>query len=482
MKTFCNHRQAFLDGDDSPSEYLERCLNVIREREPVVQAWEAMDIEGARRSAAEATERYKAGKPISSIDGMPMGVKDLDKMRGLPTAEGVAGYQPENDVEDAPCVEALRRAGAVLLGKLTATELGKSGPAKTRNPFNPRHTPGGSSSGSAAAIGAGMLPAAIGSNGGGSLLRPAGFCGHFGIKPTTGVLRQEVSSNISCLGVHAGSIEDMWHVLYETARRSGGEPGEPGLFGPKNAPCGRCPSRVIIMESPGWPTVDADTREAFEALLEQLRSNDVTVVTRKDDPAVEAFEQILERAEEIVYTTLTFEGRWSFENAVRRFKISELNLEHLERARKVTIDDYRRALDLQATALRRFSSLSGIGDVLLSPTSLGPAPVVGSANETERSTEAGDPGRAIQTSYNGNPAFNLCAAAVRAPAVTLPLMAIRGLPVGLQVMGQRHEDYRVVDVASWMNQNLTPVLKGAAPYHENNEEDVIPNRHHYVGL
>ncbi|MGV3549385.1 amidase [Rhizobium sp.] len=457
LMTFSDHRQKFLDGNDSPSEYLERCLAVIRDREPAVQAWEAMDVEGARRTAAEATERYRAGNPISSIDGIPIGIKDLDKMRGLPTTYGIAGHRPQNDDEDAPCVAALRRAGAVLLGKLTATELGKSGPAKSRNPFDILHTPGGSSSGSAAAIGAGMLPAAIGSNGGGSLLRPAGFCGHFGIKPTTGVLRQETSSHISCLGVHAGSIEDMWHVLYEMARRSGGEPGEPGLYGPAHAPAGSKPSRVIIMESPGWKMVEAGTRLAFENILEQLRSRDIAVISRHDDPAVEAFEQILERAEEIVYTTLTFENRWSFENSVLKFKLSDLNVEHLDRTRKVTIDDYRRALDLQATATRRFSALAGVGDLLISPTSLGPAPLVGGVNRTLKAAETGDPGKAIQTSYNGDPAFNLCAAALRAPAITLPLMAVGGLPVGLQLMAQRHDDYRLVAAGAWMTQAIMPV-------------------------
>src|SRR3954468_24617099 len=157
-----DHLPAFRDGTDTPRAYLERCLATTAEREPVVQAWAAMNPAGPREAADASTTRWQAGRPLSPIDGMPIGIKDLLETRDMPTEMGCRGMRGNFPKRDNAAVWALRQAGAVVLGKTVTTELGGSHPGPTTNPFAPGHTPGGSSSGSAAAVGARMVPAAIG--------------------------------------------------------------------------------------------------------------------------------------------------------------------------------------------------------------------------------------------------------------------------------------------------------------------------------
>src|SRR3546814_123250 len=161
---------------------------------------------GAMAAAEASDRRWRDGTPLSPIDGMPVGVKDLYMTRDMPTQMGSPLYAGRSTGEDSACVQALRLAGAVVLGKTVTTELGFSHPGPTTNPFDPARTPGGSSSGSAAAVGAGMVPAAIGSQVVGSVIRPAGFCANTAIKPTLGALHRGERQGLSHshLGVHAG--------------------------------------------------------------------------------------------------------------------------------------------------------------------------------------------------------------------------------------------------------------------------------------
>jgi Amidase len=144
----------FRDGSDTPRAYLERCLAVIADREPVVKAWVVLNVSGAREAADASTDRYRQGHPISPIDGMPIGIKDLIETKDMPTGHGCAAFAGNDTRRDSAIVRALRDAGAVILGKTVTTEMGGAFPGPTTNPFDPERTPGGSSSGSAAAIGA----------------------------------------------------------------------------------------------------------------------------------------------------------------------------------------------------------------------------------------------------------------------------------------------------------------------------------------
>src|ERR1700704_6112705 len=184
--TFHAAPRRFTDGNDSPRAYLERCLETIAQREPVVKALVATNEAGARAAADASAARWKAGKPLSPIDGMPVGIKDLLETRDMPTEMGCAAMRGNFPKRDNAGVWALRQAGALILAKTVTAELGGSQPGPTTNPFDPKRTPGGSSSGSAAAVGANMVPVAIGTQVGGSIIRPAAYCGNFALKPTQG--------------------------------------------------------------------------------------------------------------------------------------------------------------------------------------------------------------------------------------------------------------------------------------------------------
>ena len=171
-------------GELSAEQLVRDCLARIAEREPAVQAWESLDEEGALREARRI-DRLRERPPLG---GLPVGIKDLIDTKDLPTSYGSPIHRGHRPAADAECVRRLREAGAIVLGKTVTTEFAVYTPGKTRNPRDPARTPGGSSSGSASAVADGMVPAALGSQTAGSVIRPASFCGVIGFKPSHGVI------------------------------------------------------------------------------------------------------------------------------------------------------------------------------------------------------------------------------------------------------------------------------------------------------
>jgi Asp-tRNA(Asn)/Glu-tRNA(Gln) amidotransferase A subunit family amidase len=265
--TFHDAARRFAEGADTPRAYLERCLETIAAREPVVRAFAALNEAGAREAADASAARWRAGRPLSAIDGMPVGVKDLLETRDVPTQMGCEAFRGNLPKRDNAAVWALREAGAVVLGKTVTAELGGSEPGPTTNPFDRSRTPGGSSSGSAAAVAAGMVPAAIGTQVLGSIIRPASYCGNVALKPSQGAISrgERQATSQSTHGVHANCAEDMWQVAIEIAARAGGDRGCMGLMGPPAAPFPIRPERLIVAETAGWSALDAASRAAFEA-------------------------------------------------------------------------------------------------------------------------------------------------------------------------------------------------------------------------
>ncbi|MGA2395325.1 MAG: amidase, partial [Candidatus Lustribacter sp.] len=210
--------EAFRAGSDTPRALLERCIAVIDAREREVMAFEYLDLAGARRAADASTERYARGTPLSSIDGLPVGVKDIIETADMPTGMGSPLFAGYRGGRDAASVVALREAGAVIVGKTVTTEFASQVAGKTHNPWDLARTPGGSSSGSAAAVACGMLRAGLGTQVIGSILRPASYCGCVGYKPTVGGINRGGSldpHSQSTHGVLAASLGDAWRVARE---------------------------------------------------------------------------------------------------------------------------------------------------------------------------------------------------------------------------------------------------------------------------
>lgn len=447
--TFHDAVPRFLEGHDTPRAFLERCLEVIAAREPVVRAWVTINAAGARAAADAATARYRAGRPLSTIDGMPIGIKDLLQTKDMPTEQGTPLLKGAETKTDSASVLALRQAGAVVLGKTVTTELGMSHPGPTTNPFNPDHTPGGSSSGSAAAIGAAMVPATLGTQVVGSIIRPAGFCANTAIKPTFGAIHrgERLGFSQSHIGVHAGCLQDMWAVAFEMSQHAGGDPGHPGLYGEVAPRPARKPLRLIVMEAEGWTQTDSRTMGAFEKILGQLRDAGVTILRRTDSPLIECFEQTIGESLALCRDLCGYELRWTLENLIDRFGsgLSESMMARLDLARSMSIDDYRVALLKREEARRAFAAIGGLTDALISLSSVGPAPRM----------EHGAKDSGV-THTTGLPAFNAATSVLGCPAITLPLLAVNGLPVGVQVIGQPHTDAALTGTAAWLTANIAP--------------------------
>jgi Asp-tRNA(Asn)/Glu-tRNA(Gln) amidotransferase A subunit family amidase len=449
--TFHDAASRFRDGSDTPRAYLERCLETVAEREPLVQAFAVLNPAGARAAADESATRWKEGRPRSPIDGLPIGIKDLLETKDMPTQMGCAAYRGNFPRRDNAAVWALRQAGAVIVGKTVTAELGGAHPGPTTNPFDPARTPGGSSSGSAAAVAARMLPAAIGTQVGGSIIRPAAFCGNVALKPTQGGINrgERQATSMSTHGVHAGSIEDMWQVAIEIARRAGGDRGWPGLFGPPAPPPAARPARLIVLETEGWATLGAGSRAAFEALLEALRRAGVMLLARRDHPWIEALEQAIADGRAVCSAITSWESRWAMRNLVDQDPdgVSARAKATLDKAEAMTPDDYRAALMERAAAQLRHAALAPLADAIVTLSCPGPAPLW-----------SGDvPGQPLAPRPTGDFVFNAPSSMLFAPAVTMPLLAVGGLPVGVQLMGQQHEDARVTAMARWVLEAIAPV-------------------------
>jgi Asp-tRNA(Asn)/Glu-tRNA(Gln) amidotransferase A subunit family amidase len=430
----------FREGTDTPRAYLERRLATIAEREPVVRAFAALNEEGARQAADASAERWKAGRPLSAIDGMVMGIKDLLETKDMPTQMGCQAFCGNFPRRDNAAVWALREAGAVILAKTVTAELGGAEPGPTTNPFDASCTPGGSSSGSAAAVAARMVPAAIGTQVGGSIIRPAAFCGNVALKPTQGAINrgERQATSMSTHGVHAGSIEDMWLVAMEIASRAGGDRGCLGLFGPPRAPAARNPEQLIVLETAGWAGVDAASKSAFEQVLRDLERRGVRLIGRASHPLVEKLETAIADAAAVCSAITAWENRWWQRNLLDQFPqgVSDRTKAALAKAEAMSVNDYRAALMDREAAQLSHARVAPLADAVITLACPGPAP--------QWSNDASNP------RPTGDPVFNYPSSMLFAPAVSVPLMAVRGMPVGVQLMGQQHNDGRLTAMARWL--------------------------------
>lgn len=449
---FTSHTASFLDGTDSPSAYLERCIDVIGEREKVVQAFAATNFPAARASAKESTARWQAGAPLSSIDGMPIGIKDLLETNDMPTEQGSAAFRGNFPKRDNAAVWALREAGAVIIGKTVTAELGGSHPGPTTNPFDATRTPGGSSSGSAAAVAAGMVPAAIGTQVGGSIIRPAGYCGNVALKPSQGGINrgERQATSMSTHGVHANSIHDMWHVAIEIAKRAGGDRGAPGLTGPDDTPGPYAPQRIAVLETEGFGEIDELTRRTFLDMIDTIARCGVEIVTRRDHPLVETMEQSVREARRFGGRITAWENHWAQRTLVEQFPddVSERIKRTVRMANEMTPSDYRDLLRERDIAQAAHRSLNGFVDAMVTLSCPGPA----------HEWHGDVPGEPLAPRPTGDAVFNMPSSVLFAPAVTVPLLGIGGMPVGMQFMGQIGEDTRMTGIARWAIETLTPIV------------------------
>ena len=441
----------FQSFKSTPRKYLEKCLEQIAIKEHEVKAFVTLKIETARQQADESTQRWMEGRQLSVIDGMPIGIKDLIETFDMPTQMGCEAYNGYSPGNDNALVWALREAGCIVIGKTVTAELGGAHPGPTKNPFDLTRTPGGSSSGSAAAVAAGMVPVAIGSQVGGSIIRPAGYCGNFALKPSQGGLHrgERQTTSMSTHGPHAGSIEDMWQVAIEIAKRTGGDPGYLGLHGPSTPPQSIKPKSLIFLETEGWVSVDDKTKEAFAQFLETCEKNKITICKRKSSMLVEELEAKIHNASEIANSITSWENRWGYRNLINKTpeKVSERLKNTLKKAEAMTPEMYQHFILQRAYIRQAHKMCAPAADAIVTLSCPGPAP------KWSGDTDGG----ALVARPTGDPVFNFASSLMGAPCVTIPMLSVNNLPVGIQIITQPEEDARATSYARWIHKNLPPV-------------------------
>jgi Asp-tRNA(Asn)/Glu-tRNA(Gln) amidotransferase A subunit family amidase len=428
------------EGKLSAEELTRACLARIEAREPEVRAWAFLDPEHALRQARAADEQRKRGRPLGPLHGMPVGVKDIVDTADMPTENGTVLHAGRRPRQDATLVSLLRAAGAVILGKTVTTELAVYAPNKTRNPHNPEHTPGGSSSGSAAAVADGMVPLAIGTQTNGSVIRPASFCGVYGFKPShgliprTGVLAQ--SPPLDTVGVMAADLEGLAFLAEPLMAFDAKDPASqprarPQLLEVLRAPP-PVPPRLAFVRSPVWDQAAEDTKAGFAELVEALgeRVEEVALSASFDD-AIEIHRTIME-------ADLAKSFAREYERG--RDQLSARLREMIERGQAVRAVDYNRAVARIATLNAILAEFFASYDAILTPAAPGEAP--------------------SGLGATGSPVFCTIWTLCGTPAVTLPLLTgASGLPIGVQLVGEKGDDARLLRTAGW----LIETVRGSAP-------------------
>jgi Asp-tRNA(Asn)/Glu-tRNA(Gln) amidotransferase A subunit family amidase len=435
LRPYLAAARSFASGAQTPRQFLERSLELLELWEPRIGAFVCTSVSAPRAAADRSTERWRAGTPLSPIDGMPIGIKDIIETVDLPTQMGSPLFAGWRSMKDAASVRALRDAGAIILGKTVTTEFAASEPRGTRNPWNTAHTPGGSSSGSAAAVAAGIVSAALGTQVIGSTIRPASFCGCIGFKPSVNALNREGSHDYqsqSCTGILGAALDDVWQIAHEIVTRVGGDAGTPGLQGPESLPPAAKPRRLAILETAGWDSASVAAKQQLNECVMRLKSAGIEIRTRTNDDKVAALETDLLNAAELSHRCNAFETRW-FLRSMRERDINALSRTILDRARRyedMTLADHRADLKERARLRSAYAELAGNCDACLTLSAPSGAPE--------------------GLNFTGNPEFAIPASLLGVPALSLPLFEVYHMPLGLQVIGFFDRDAEAFAIANWL--------------------------------
>ena len=362
------------DGRLSSAELVGDCLKRIDEVDRDIEAWAFLDRDHAMRQAEAADDRRKQGKATGPLHGVPVGIKDIFDTGDMPTEFGSKLWAGRTPRRDAAAVARLRAAGAVILGKTVTTEYAYFNPGKTRNPHNPDHTPGGSSSGSAAAVAALMVPGAIGSQTNGSVIRPAAFCGVVGFKPTHGLIPRSgallLSRALDHVGVFARSVDDAALLAEMLAGFDEEDPDTRPLARPPFVDVAASepplPPRFAFVRSPAWKHAEKVTTEAFAELVEALGEQ---VSEVEIGPS---FDRAIDMHRTVMEVEMAHNLHRDFEQGGD--SLSKVLRALIERGRKALAVDYTRALAGSATLNAALDGVFDEYDAILTPAAPGPAP------------------------------------------------------------------------------------------------------------
>jgi Asp-tRNA(Asn)/Glu-tRNA(Gln) amidotransferase A subunit family amidase len=423
------------DGRVTSVELVGDCIKRVDEVDADVQAWAFFDRDHALRQAQASDEQRRRGDATGPLHGVPIGVKDVFDTADMPTELGSPLWTGRTPRRDAHAVAQLRAAGAVIMGKTVTTEYAYFHPGKTRNPHDKERTPGGSSSGSAAAVASFMVPGAIGSQTNGSVIRPAAFCGVVGFKPSHGLIPRSgallLSRTLDHVGVFARSVEDA-ALLAELLVGFDQEdpdtrPAARPPFVSVAASKPPLPPRFAFVKTPAWKQAEPATREAFAELADTLGEQAAEVQIG------ESFERAYDHHKTVMDVEMAHNLHRDYEQG--REQLSAVLRQLIERGRSARAIDYTAAVAAIEPLNEGLEDLFNEYDAILTPSAPGEAP------------------RGLDTT--GSPIFCTLWTYLGTPAITLPLLQSEsGMPMGVQLVGRRGNDARLLRTAQWLAKTI----------------------------
>ena len=425
------YREYLASGQADLEVFYGQQLAYARGVQERVHAFASLDERVIGLQASHRKGERTCGEPLGRLYGVPVAVEDVVDTIDFPTAFGSPIHEGRYAVADAPVVRRLREAGAVIFGKTATSEFGGEEPGPARNPHNPEHTPGGAAGGSAAAVAAGVVPLALGSQAGGSVVRAASFCGVYGFKPSMGLLPRtgvlERSPSLDQMGLFARCVEDLALASEIMSGDDGEDRAALGL--PPRQLASVCASeppvdpKFCFVRTPWWDQVDAEAREAYEAFVELMQG----VVVSAELPAV--VEQAVRWHDTVVEAEVAFAMQREYRNHPDR--LSDGLRQRVERGMRIPLLDYLTARDRLPHAACAFDEYFEHYDAILSPAALGGAPRgLGSV---------------------GSPVMQDVWTFAGLPTLSMPLLHLTGgLPLGVQAAGPLHNDGRLLRALRWL--------------------------------
>ena len=410
-------------GEITSEEYVTAFLEHIKNREPEVGAWIFLDPEMALQQAREADKRRR-DKSSGKLNGLPIGIKDIIDTKDMPTENGSLIHKDRRPPEDAHLVKLLRDAGAVIMGKCVTTEFALSAPGKTKNPKDLECTPGGSSSGSAAAVSDYMIPLAIGSQTGGSVLRPASFTGILGLKPTFGTISRSgmspISERLDHPGIYANSIDDIRLVASVILSYDKKDLDMDSNYSFRNASNLKKPLKFAFIKGPVWGSGDQDMQEKIKQFVDN---------SNLEIPSVELGDDFIEAArchEIIMNGSISRSLANYYEN--NKSKLHPFTITRFESGKSVSTNSYIDAIEKAKKMKQTLSEIFLKFDAIITPAAPGQAP------------------RDLMNT--GNAIFNGYWTMLGVPAISLPLLEGKdGLPIGIQVITSWNKEAELLDIS-----------------------------------
>ena len=419
------------DGKVSSVELCQKYIERINKFDKEIKAWAHFDKKLLLEKAKEADEYRTSGKPLGPLHGIPVALKDIIGTYDMPTECGTVLRKAVKKSQNAEIVDLLRSAGAIIMGKTSTTELAYYSPSKTTNPHDYSRTPGGSSSGSAAAIAAHMAPLSIGSQTNGSVIRPASYCGVVGYKPSYGLISRngvlKTSYNLDQMGVFGRTVEDVALLTKILIKKDSYDPAtihysaenmlEVCIKGPLFEP------KFIFYKTENWKKIDKKSRDAFEFFIKTFKKN----IEVFDTPS---YFKDIKRYHQIIHETDMANNFQEYYKKSKNKLSKEMQLA-ISRGIKYSAKDYAEAIDFMKRSYESYSEVFEDYHGVLSPSS------IGVADKGLKST--------------GSPEFCTVWSYMGVPTISLPLLqGQNNLPLGIQLIGEKYDDLRFLGIARWL--------------------------------